>query len=93
MVIMMSAAQWPVEHARTRHEDYRISRTMVPIRLILIAYFNVPLDAVVRAAWIRQIKTTPRLFLSLAGCFINSIRCARQSDRTTRLINLRVSTL
>jgi hypothetical protein len=30
MVIMMSAAQWPVEHARTRHEDYRISRTMAP---------------------------------------------------------------
>lgn len=41
----------------------------------------------------RQIKTTPRLFLSLAGCFINSIRCARESDRIARLINLHVSTL
>lgn len=92
MVIMMSAAQWPVERARTHtRQDYRIPRAAqwCPSSLSWLHIsmcHNRTLDAVVRAAWIRQIKSNPRPFLLLAECFINSIRCARESDRTAGLL-------
>lgn len=91
MVIMMITAQWPVERARTHtRQDYRIPRAhngahpAYPDCIFQCA--TIALDAVMRAAWIRQIKSTPRPFLLLAECFINSIRCARESDRTAGLL-------